>query len=232
MGCMTRPAPGVGAAGLGVSAGNSSGNRVSPIRPKIAVKPAPPSVDAGDGGVADGAGRGAALCASMINVGESTSSRFGALGVGSARDAGAGLGSPESTFPKILVKSPAGFAASGGGGGGGGAAGACRCGVCSSTLDAITGGAAGVSILLNARVNSPGACGAILTGGGVCGAATGTLTWSSQVVKSTNELMKSVTATGEPSTSTISRSFSRAGGFKASRRARVADRCSGVSESR
>jgi hypothetical protein len=37
------------------------------------------------------------------------------------------------------------------------------------------------------------------------------LTVSSQVAKSTNELIKSVTATGVPSTSAISRSFSRPG---------------------
>ena len=160
---MTRPAPGVGAAGLGVSAGRSSGNLVSPIRPKIAVNPEPPSVDAGAGGVSDGAGRGAALGASMINVGESKSAGLWAGGVGSARAVGAGLSSAASTFPKNRVKSLAGFAIGGGG--------ACRCGA-GSILGAITGGAAGVSILVNARVKSPGVLGAAFADAGD-GAATG-----------------------------------------------------------
>ena len=96
----------------------------------------------------------------------------------------------------------------------------------------MTGGAAGISILLNARVKSPGAAAGAGFGAGATGGAVAGLTWSSQVEKSTKELMKIVTATGDPSTSAISSSFSFVGGRNALRRSSVADRCSGVSESR
>src|SRR5579872_2202120 len=73
---------------------------------------------------------------------------------------------------------------------------------------ATTGAAAAIpegvggSSLLNMRVKSPAGCGAGCgggTGGALATALAGAvLTESSQLVKSTKELMKSVTATGDP----------------------------------
>jgi hypothetical protein len=192
------------------------------------------TVATGGGGTVVTGGGGGAACfgadfgAAMMTVGELSSSGVGA-GAASARGAAAGLAWPKSTLPKIFVNSPADLAGVGGGGGGAAGDWAARG---RSGARGMTGGAAGASILLKARVKSPGAASTIFGVGGAAGIAEAGLTWSSQVEKSTKELMNWVTATGEPSTSAISTSFSRAGGFSASRRARVAVRCSGVSESR
>lgn len=188
----------------------------------------------GGGGTCLGAGGGGGACfgaglgAAMMSVGELSSSDVGVGGT-SARAAGAGFGGPKSTFPKIFVNSPALLAGAAGGGGDGGGVWAASG---RSAVRGMTGGAAGASILLNARVKSPGVDSTGFGVGAAAGIAEAGLTWSSHVEKSTKELMNWVTATGEPSTSAISTSFSRAGGFSASSRASVAIRCCGVSESR
>ena len=159
-----------------------------------------------------------ALRGSMICVGESSAS-LGEAGAYDRSPEVPELAAVSSIFPKKLVNSPAD-----------------RCGAASgrfgdSGVAAVSRDEAGKSLFLNAWVKSPafGRAGDATLAGG---AGATLLTESSQVVKSANEVRKSVTATGEPSTSAISRSFLRAGSCSASSRARVVDRCSGVSESR
>ena len=199
-------------------AGPNEESGVSPSLPKMAVKPP------GSGGAGAGSGRAdafdstarGALSGSMICVGESSAS-LGEAGAYDRSPEVPELAAVSSIFPKKLVNSPAD-----------------RCGAASgrfgvSGVAAVIRDEAGKSVFLNARVKSPafGRAGdATLAGGATL------LTESSQVVKSANEVRKSVTATGDPSTSAISRSFLRAGSCSASSRARVVDRCSGVSESR
>ena len=156
----------------------------------------------GAGGTCFGGGGGdgtfeTGFGAAMMSVGELSWSGVGA-GVTSGRGAGAGFVAPNSTLPKMFVNSLTGFVCARAGVGAGGGVGATGRG---STARATTGGAAGISILLNARVKSPGAASTTFGAGVGAGIAEAGLTWSSQVEKSTKELMNWVTATGEPSTS-------------------------------
>jgi hypothetical protein len=74
---------------------------------------------------------------------------------------------------------------------------------------------AGDSTLPNMPVKPPAVFAGASTGSGARVSGAGVRTDSSQVAKSTKDVMKSVTATGAPSTSAISRSLLRAGGRRA-----------------
>jgi hypothetical protein len=208
-------------------------------------------------GAADGGGASVRYASGEGDGGGATGgkerfeSRAGGIG-----EALGGIGSGDMSLnrPKIAVN-PAEEAGAGGGTGGGAAGragtaggGAIGCGerggftgfmirvgeLKSSSLGPDGIGSrdrekSGPSTFPKSPVNSLGA----LSGAGLAGAgSTGALTESSQLAKSTKEPRKSVTATDEPSTSTISNSLSRVGGRKAPRRASVAARCCGVPESR
>ena len=197
-------APSSAAAGAGAGAG--AGAR--------AVKGAEAAPNEGGGRVSEDAGSTRTLSlgfggetGSMIIVGSVSlsscalsESRSGAEGVSESESDPPANAS--STLPKILVNSPPAAGPRAGG---------------SSRLDGTVFGGivenADSTFLPKAPVKSLGGDSTgtdgtgVMTGGANGGGATPGLTVSNHIVKSTKELMKSVTTTGVPSTSAISRSF-------------------------